>query len=47
MLDDGRKDDLKLWAQIAKFGGMSLDYAKQKLGSKMSDEEYEFLKSIW
>ncbi len=46
-LTSGRKDDLRLWAQVAKFGGWTLEYAREKLGSKLSDEEYEYLKTVW
>lgn len=46
-LDAKRQLELTIWAELAYLAGITLDQAKAKLGSEMTDDEYEFLKSIW
>ncbi len=46
-LDAKRQLELTIWAELAYLAGITLDQAKAKLGSEMTDDEYEFLTSIW
>ena len=45
--DAKRQLELTMWAELAYLAGITLDQAKEKLGSEMTDDEYEYLKSIW
>ena len=46
-LDAKRQLELTIWAELAYLVGITLDQAKAKLRPEMTDDEYEFLKSIW
>jgi hypothetical protein len=46
-LDVKRQLELTIWAELTYLAGITLDQAKAKLGSEMTDDEYEFLTSIW
>ena len=39
--------ELTMWAEFSYLAGITLEQAKAQVGSKMTDEEYEYLKSIW